>query len=60
VATSFLKLPSRHAFNHPNLWLEYNILISGHHFIPYSKEVVQTSEGEVTERISTLELAVSM
>jgi len=56
----FFKLLSRYAMNRPKLWLGFTILISGHHFIPYSKEVVQKVEGEVTERVHMPELAVSV
>jgi radical SAM superfamily enzyme YgiQ (UPF0313 family) len=53
-----LKLVAKYALNRPKLWLGFTILISGHHFIPYSQEVVQKVEAEVVERISMPELAV--
>lgn len=56
----FIKLLSRYAMNRPKLWLGFTILISGHHFIPYSKEVVQKVEGEVAERVHLPEVAVSV
>ena len=55
----FLRLIARYAMNRPKLWLGFTILISGHHFIPYAKEVVQKVEGEVIETVNVPELVAS-
>jgi hypothetical protein len=31
------------------MWVGFTILIAGHHFIPYAKEVVERVEGDVAE-----------
>jgi radical SAM superfamily enzyme YgiQ (UPF0313 family) len=52
----FFKLISRYSTNRAKLWLGFTILISGHHFIPYSKEVVQKVEGEIPAHARDAEL----
>ena len=47
----FFRLFFKYAMNRPKLWLGFTILISGQHFIPYSREVVQKVEGEITETV---------
>jgi hypothetical protein len=31
------------------IWIGFTILIAGHHFIPYAKEVVERVEGDIAE-----------
>jgi xanthosine utilization system XapX-like protein len=31
------------------LWIGFTILVAGHHFIPYAKEVVERVEGDIAE-----------
>ena len=38
----------------PKLWMAATIMISGHHFIPYSREVVASIERTV-QRVETLQ-----
>jgi len=41
-----LKILSHYAFNPSKIWMAATIMISGHHFIPYSREVVGKIELE--------------
>ena len=43
----FLQFISRYATNRAKLWLGATLLVSGHHFIPYAREVVRQVEGEI-------------
>jgi hypothetical protein len=48
-----LRIVSHYALNPPKIWMAATIMISGHHFIPYSREVVRSIEREV-QRVETL------
>jgi hypothetical protein len=43
----FLQVIPRYAANRAKLWMGATLLVSGHHFIPYAKEVAQRLEGEI-------------
>ena len=43
----FLQVISRYATNRAKLWMGATLLVSGHHFIPYAREVVRQVEGEI-------------
>ncbi|MBZ5514664.1 MAG: DUF4070 domain-containing protein [Acidobacteriia bacterium] len=43
----FFHIVARYSMNRAKLWLGATILISGHHFIPYSKDVVRQVEEEI-------------
>jgi len=43
----FLQIVARYSMNRAKLWLGVTILVSGHHFIPYAREVVRQVEGEI-------------
>jgi radical SAM superfamily enzyme YgiQ (UPF0313 family) len=49
-----LRILSHYALNPPKIWMAATIMISGHHFIPYSREVVGKIEREV-QRVETLQ-----
>jgi len=42
-----LRLVTRYSTNPVKIWIGCTILIAGHHFIPYAKEVVQRVEGDI-------------
>ena len=42
-----LRILTRYALNPAKLWMAATILIAGHHFIPYSREVVAKIQGEI-------------
>jgi len=42
-----LEIVARYSLNRAKLWLGATILISGHHFIPYAREVVRQIEEEI-------------
>ncbi len=44
-----LRLVTRCSTDPAKIWIGCTILIAGHHFIPYAKEVVQRVEGDVAE-----------
>ena len=44
-----LRLVTRCSLNPVKIWIGFTILIAGHHFIPYAKEVVQRVEGDIAE-----------
>jgi len=44
-----LRLVTRCSTNPAKIWMGYTILIAGHHFIPYAKEVVERVEGDIAE-----------
>ena len=54
-----LRILSHYALNPPKIWMAATIMISGHHFIPYSREVVGKIEREV-QRVETLPELVSV
>jgi radical SAM superfamily enzyme YgiQ (UPF0313 family) len=43
----FLQVISRYATNRAKLWMGATLLVSGHHFIPYAREVVRQVEAEL-------------
>jgi radical SAM superfamily enzyme YgiQ (UPF0313 family) len=43
----FFQILGRYAMNRAKLWLGVTLLISGHHFIPYAKDVVRQVEGQI-------------
>ncbi len=47
----FFQLISRYLFNPPKLWLGFTLLISGNHFIPYTKEVLREVETQIPETV---------
>lgn len=47
----FFQLVSRYLFNPPKLWLGFTMLISGNHFIPYTKEVLREVETQIPETL---------
>jgi len=49
-----LRIVRHYALNPPKIWMAATIMISGHHFIPYSRDVVKKIEREV-ERVETLQ-----
>jgi radical SAM superfamily enzyme YgiQ (UPF0313 family) len=53
------KLLAKYARNRPKLWMGFTLLISGHHFIPYSQEVVRKVQAEATQGPAASELAVA-
>ncbi len=48
-----LRIATRYAFNPAKIWMAATIMISGHHFIPYSREVI----GKIERQIETAESA---
>jgi xanthosine utilization system XapX-like protein len=44
-----LRLVIRCSTDPAKIWIGCTILIAGHHFIPYAKEVVQRVEGDIAE-----------
>ena len=48
------RILSQYALNPPKIWMAATLMISGHHFIPYAREVVGKIEREI-ERIETLQ-----
>ena len=56
-----LRILSHYALNPPKIWMAATLMISGHHFIPYSREVVGKIEREVqrVESLQELEPAVA-
>ncbi len=48
-----LRIVSHYALNPPKIWMAATLMISGHHFIPYSQEVVAKIEREIA-RVETL------
>jgi radical SAM superfamily enzyme YgiQ (UPF0313 family) len=44
-----LRLVTRCSTNLVKIWIGFTILIAGHHFIPYAKEVVERVEGDIAE-----------
>jgi radical SAM superfamily enzyme YgiQ (UPF0313 family) len=44
-----LRLLTRCSTNPAKIWIGFTIMIAGHHFIPYAKEVVQRVEGDIAE-----------
>ena len=48
------RILSHYALNPPKIWMAATIMISGHHFIPYSREVVAKIEREIA-RVETLQ-----
>jgi len=48
-----LRILSHYALNPPKIWMAATLMISGHHFIPYAREVVGKIEREI-ERVETL------
>jgi len=44
-----LRLVSRCLTDPAKIWIGFTILIAGHHFIPYAKEVVERVEGDIAE-----------
>jgi radical SAM superfamily enzyme YgiQ (UPF0313 family) len=47
-----LRILSHYALNPPKIWMAATLMISGHHFIPYSRDVVGKIEREI-ERVET-------
>jgi radical SAM superfamily enzyme YgiQ (UPF0313 family) len=47
------RILSHYALNLPKIWMATTLMISGHHFIPYSREVVGKIEREI-ERVEAL------
>jgi radical SAM superfamily enzyme YgiQ (UPF0313 family) len=47
------RILSHYAFNPPKIWMAATIMISGHHFIPYSREVVGKIERQI-ERVEEI------
>jgi radical SAM superfamily enzyme YgiQ (UPF0313 family) len=47
------RILTHYALNPPKIWMAATIMISGHHFIPYSREVVGKIEREIA-RVETL------
>jgi radical SAM superfamily enzyme YgiQ (UPF0313 family) len=45
-----LRILTHYTLNPPKLWMAATLMISGHHFIPYAREVVKKIESEV-ERV---------
>jgi radical SAM superfamily enzyme YgiQ (UPF0313 family) len=45
----FLKVLGRYGLNRPKFWLAGTIMISGHHFIPYARELARKIERELAE-----------
>ena len=41
------RIVSHYALNPPKIWMAATIMISGHHFIPYSREVVANIERQI-------------
>jgi len=48
-----LRILSNYATNPPKIWMAATLMISGHHFIPYAREVVEKMEREIA-RVETL------
>ena len=48
------RMLTHYAFNPAKIWMAATIMISGHHFIPYSREVVAGIERQI-ERVETLQ-----
>jgi len=45
----FLKNLRRYVLNPPKFWLAGTLMLSGHHFIPYARELAQKMERELAE-----------
>lgn len=45
----FLRVATHCLTNRAKLWMGFTMLISGHHFIPYAKELVERVESEILE-----------
>jgi radical SAM superfamily enzyme YgiQ (UPF0313 family) len=43
----FARIFRRYAMNRPKIWMGVTILISGHHFIPYSSQLAKKVEGQM-------------
>ncbi|PYV19788.1 MAG: B12-binding domain-containing radical SAM protein [Acidobacteria bacterium] len=56
----FFQLVSRYLFNPPKLWLGFTMMISGHHFIPYSQEVVREVEKSIPAPVKAPSLEMSV
>ena len=54
-----LRIVSHYALNPPKIWMAATIMISGHHFIPYAREVVGKIEREI-QRVETLPKLVAV
>jgi radical SAM superfamily enzyme YgiQ (UPF0313 family) len=54
-----LKILSHYAFNPPKIWMAVTVMISGHHFIPYSREVVANIE-RTAQQVESLDELVSV
>ena len=50
------RIVSHYALNPPKIWMAATIMISGHHFIPYSREVVANIERQIERVEETSEL----
>ena len=48
------RMLTHYAFNPAKIWMAATIMISGHHFIPYSRQVVAGIERQI-ERVETLQ-----
>jgi hypothetical protein len=49
-----LRVVSHYSFNPAKIWMAATVMISGHHFIPYSRQVVEGIERQI-ERVETLQ-----
>jgi radical SAM superfamily enzyme YgiQ (UPF0313 family) len=56
----FFRVISRHSLNRAKLWLSATILISGHHFIPYARDIVGRVEEEILKTVEEQELVGSV
>ncbi len=52
----FFRMVSRYPFDRAKLWLGTTILISGHHFIPYARDVVERAEAQLLKTVEEPEL----
>jgi radical SAM superfamily enzyme YgiQ (UPF0313 family) len=48
------RMVTHYAFNPAKIWMASTVMISGHHFIPYSRQVVAGIERQI-ERVETLQ-----
>jgi len=48
-----LRMVTHYAFNPAKIWMSATVMISGHHFIPYSRQVVEGIERQI-ERVEAL------
>jgi radical SAM superfamily enzyme YgiQ (UPF0313 family) len=51
-----VRILSHYALNPPKIWMAATIMISGHHFIPYSREVVANIERQIERAEESSEL----